>query len=495
MGLRVVVVINKVDRAYSRPVDVLNETFDLFIELGANDEQANFPVVYAIGLAGRAGYTSEDIAPDLTPLFETILKEIPAPEVDPEAPARMLVTTLEYDSYKGQIAIGRLHSGIMRRGMPIVRITPHGERTTGRIEYLFSYHNLSRKETDQVEAGDILAFAGLDVVGISDTITDPADETPLPPINVEEPTVRMTFGVNTSPFSGREGKSGWGTSRRLRQRLYEEIRHNVALRVADGATPDRFVVSGRGELHLSILIETMRREGYEFDVSKPEVIYRTEAETGETLEPYEEVYVDVAENLTGTVIELLGARRGRMLTMTTESGTTYLTYLVPTRGLLGFRSQFIRSTGGMGQVHSIFHSYDVLAGPVPRRQLGSLVAWETGVTTNFGLDNAEMRGALFIGAGFEVYEGMVVGEHIRPEDLAVNVAKTKHLTNVRSVSGEKASSLTPPRHMSLEDCLEFLADDELLEVTPQNLRIRKRILDNEDRMKEAKRREKLMAGA
>ena len=495
MGLRVVVVINKVDRTYARPVEVLNETFDLFIELGANDEQASFPVVYAIGLVGRAGYAPDAIEPDLTPLFETILKEIPAPRVEINAPARMLVTTLEYDNYKGQIAIGRLHAGVMRRGMSIVRITPRGERETGRIEYLFSYHNLARIPVEEVQAGDIFAFAGLDAIGISDTIADPNHPVPLPPISVEEPTVRMTFGVNTSPFAGREGRSGWGTSRRLRQRLFDETRSNVALRVEEAATADRFIVSGRGELHLSILIETMRREGYEFDVSKPEVIYRHYPETGEMLEPIEEVYVEVAEGLTGTVIELLGARRGQMLNMYTEHGTTYLTYRVPTRGLLGFRSQFLRSTGGMGQVHSIFYGYAPLAGPVPGRQLGSLVAWERGTATNYGLENAEGRGALFIGPGTEVYEGMIVGEHIRPEDLAVNVAKTKHLTNVRAVSAEKATSLTPPRVMSLEDCLEFLAEDELLEVTPQSLRLRKRILNNEERMKEQKRRDKLMANA
>jgi GTP-binding protein len=305
----------------------------------------------------------------------------------------------------------------------------------------------------------------------------------------------MTFGVNTSPFAGREGKTGWGTSRRLRQRLYDETRHNVALRVSDGSSPDKFIVSGRGELHLSILIETMRREGYEFEVSKPEVIYREDPETGETVEPVEEVHIDVAEALTGTVIELLGGRRGQMADMFTENGTTYLKYIVPTRGLLGFRPQFMRATSGMGQIHSIFYGYQPVSGGIPGRQFGSLVAWETGVATTYGLENAQMRGTTFIEAGVEVYEGMVVGEHIRPEDLAVNVAKTKHLTNVRSKGAEENNRLTPPRILSLEDCLEFLAEDELLEVTPLNLRIRKRILNNEDRQKEQKRREKMIAGS
>src|SRR5262249_19213108 len=295
-------------------------------------------------------------------------------------------------------------------------------------------------------------------------------------------------------FAGREGKTGWGTSRRIRQRLFEETRRNVALRVSDTDQPDEFIVSGRGELQLGILIETMRREGYEFQVSRPEVIFHDDPETGERLEPLEEVHIEAAEVMTGTVVELLGARRGQMLDMRTESGTTYLTYLVPTRGLLGFRQKFLTATSGMGQLHSLFHGYGPMLGPIPGRQFGSLVAWETGTAVSYGLDNAQLRGTLFIGPQTEVYQGMVVGEHIRPEDLAVNVAKTKHLTNVRKSTAEDAIRLTPPRNMSLDDCLEFLADDELLEATPLSLRIRKRILNNEDRQKEQKKREKLAAG-
>ncbi len=493
MGLRVIVVINKVDRANARPAEALNETFDLFIELGANDEQADFPVVYAIGLTGRAGYEADALRDDLTPLFETILKKIPAPAVDLDAPARMLITTLDYDDYKGQIGVGRLRSGTMRTGMNVVRITPHGEQSTGKVQYLFTYHNLSRQEVEEATAGDIIAFSGLETIGISDTIADPADPRPLPPISIEEPTVRMTFGVSTSPFAGREGKSGWGTSRRLRQRLYEEIRHNVALRVADTDQPDQFTVSGRGELHLGILIETMRREGYEFQVSKPEVIFRHDPDTGDLLEPMEEVHIEVADPMTGTVVELLGGRRGQMIDMSSDSGTTYLKYLVPTRGLLGFRQQFLTATAGMGQIHALFHGYGPMLGPIPGRQFGSLVAWEQGFATSYGLDNAQLRGTLFIGPQTEVYEGMVVGEHIRPEDLAVNVAKAKHLTNVRRSFAEEGIRLTTPRNMSLDDCIEFLAEDELLEATPKSLRIRKRVLSNEDRQKEQKRREKLMA--
>ncbi len=495
MGLRVIVVINKVDRPYARPEEVLNETFDLFVELGASDEQANFPVIYAVGLSGRAGYTADTLQETLTPLFETILREIPAPMVDVEAPLQLLVTSLEYDNYKGQIAVGRIHGGVLRKGMNVLRITPQGERQSGRIEYLFTYHNLSKQEIDEASAGDIVAFTGFDSIGISDTITDPNSPAALPPISVEEPTVRMTFGVNTSPFAGREGKTGWGTSRRLRERLYNETRHNVALRVGDGSTPDKFVVSGRGELHLSILIETMRREGYEFEVSKPEVIYHNDPETGEMLEPVEEVHIEIADGMTGIVIELLGGRRGQMVNMFSENGTTYLTYHVPTRGLLGFRPHFMRATSGMGQLHSLMHGYIPLAGALPGRQFGSLVAWENGTATSYGIENAQMRGTTFIEPGTEVYQGMVVGEHIRPEDLAVNVAKAKHLSNVRSKGAEENNRLTPPRILSLEDCLEFLAEDELLEVTPLTLRIRKRILNNEDRQKEQKRRDKMIAGA
>jgi len=492
LGLRVIVVINKIERANARIEDTLNGTFDLFIELGATEQQAEFPVVYAIGIEGRAGYSFDGLADDLTPLMETIIKEVPGPTVDADQPARFLVTTLDYDNYKGQIGVGRLVSGTMRKGMAVARITPFGERVTGKVEYLFTHHNLARQEVDMVEAGDILAFSGFEALNISDTIADPSITEGLPPIAVEEPTVRMTFGVNTSPFTGKEGKTGWGTSRRLRQRLYEETRSNVALRVADTDQADRFTVSGRGELHLAILIETMRREGYEFDVSKPEVIYSRDLGTGEALEPVEEVHIEVADAMIGTVVELLGVRRGQMIDMQTESGTTYLKYLVPTRGLLGFRSRFMTATSGMGQIHSLFYGYEPLAGPIQGRQFGSLVAFEAGTAVGFGLDNAQLRGTLFIGPGVEVYEGMVVGEHQRSGDLPINVCKTKHLTNHRAKMENEKIMLTPPRVMSLDDCMDFLAEDELLEVTPTSLRIRKRILDNEMREKDRKAREKMM---
>lgn len=495
LGLRVIVVINKIERPNANIEKALNDTFDLFIELGATDEQAEFPVAYAIGIEGRAGYTPEGLTDDLAPLFETIIKEVPGPTVNPDEATTLLVTTLDYDNYKGQIGIGRIHSGTLSRGQKVVRITPKGDRVNGQIEYLFTFHNLSKQEIESASAGDIVAFAGLSDIFISDTIADPSVTEGLPAILVEEPTVRMTFGVNTSPFAGKEGKSGWGTSRRLRQRLYDETRQNVALRVGDTDSAEKFVVSGRGELHLGILIETMRREGYEFEVSRPEVIYREDPETGVMMEPVEEVHIEVADERIGTVVEMLGGRRGRMIDMYSENGTTFLKYLVPTRGLLGFRAQFMTATSGMGQIHTLFYDYEPLAGTIPGRQFGSLVAFEGGTSVSFGLDNAQERGTLFIGPGVDVYEGMVVGEHIRAGDLPINVCKTKHLTNHRAKMENEGIRLTPPRNLSLDNCIEFLADDELLEVTPVNLRIRKRILNNETRIKETKRRDREMEAA
>ncbi len=491
LGLRIIVVINKVDRPHARIEEALNDTFDLFIELGASDEQADFPVAYAIGLEGKAGDTADTLAEDLTPLFDMIVREVPPPEVDMDAPASLLVTTLDYDNYKGQIGVGRVRTGVFKKGMSAVRITPQGDRIEGRVEYLFTYLNLDRTETDSASAGEIVAFGGFDTVGISDTIAHPDVTKGLPAITVEEPTVRMTFGVNTSPFAGREGKTGWGTSRRLRERLYNETRSNVALRVADTDQADRFSVSGRGELHLGILIETMRREGYEFEVSKPEVIFREDPETGELLEPIEEVHVEVADDYAGTVMEMLGSRRGLMTNMNSENGTTYMTYIVPTRFLIGFQSNFMRATSGMGQIHSLHHGWDEVKGESPRRNNGSLIADQPGNAMPYAIVNLQPRGAFFIPPGTDVYEGMIVGEHIRPDDLSINVAKAKHLTNFRDKPKQDGVGLVPPRNMSLDDCIEFLAEDELLEVTPDSLRLRKRILDNEQRMKAIKAAKKL----
>jgi len=376
-------------------------------------------------------------------------------------------------------AVGRIFAGSIQSGQALARIQVDGQVVPERARYLYVHRGLARVEVERAEAGEIAALAGLEGIAIGETLADPDNPVSLPPIRVEEPTVRMTFGVNTSPFSGRDGR--WGTSRKLRERLYDELRTNVALRVVDTDTSDTFLVSGRGELHLAILIETMRREGYEFQVSRPEVILR-QGEGGETLEPFEEVYIETSPQTVGVVVEMLGGRRGLMLDMqNTNENSVYLKFLVPTRGLLGFRYQFLTATRGAGVMHTLFHNYAPHAGAISGRSSGSLVSWEDGVTTTYGLKNAEERGTLFCDAGVEVYEGMVVGEHQRPGDLAVNVCKKKHLTNMRSARGDMEIRLTPPRKMSLDESIEYLADDELMEVTPLDYRIRKRILSTHER--------------
>jgi len=483
MGHRAIVVINKVDRKGAEPERVLNQTFDLFIELGATDEQADFPIIYANAITAQAGLTP-DLGPDLQPLFQAILRHIPAPQVDIEAPLQILVTTLGYDDYRGVTAVGRIFAGQIHLGQPLARLTVSGQVLLERARYLYVHQGLKRVEVEQAQAGEIIALAGLEGIAIGETLADLENPIALPPIKVEEPTVRMSFGVNTSPLSGREGR--WNTSRNLRERLYNELRSNVALRVADTETADTFLVSGRGELHLAILIETMRREGYEFQVSRPEVILR-EGEDGEILEPFEEVYIETSPETVGVVVEMLGARRGQMLDMLdTQENSVRLRYLVPTRGLLGFRYQFLTATRGAGVMHTIFFDYLPMVGAMSGRDVGSIVSWEPGLTTTYGLKNAEERGMLFYGPGVEVYEGMVVGEHQRPGDLTVNVCKKKHMTNVRAARGEMEIRLTPPRQMSLDEAIEYLADDELLEVTPESYRIRKRILETHERGKQTK---------
>jgi GTP-binding protein len=484
LGHRAIVVINKVDRRDADPDRVLNETFDLFIELGATEEQADFPVIYTVATTGQAGLTPT-LGPDLKPLFEIILRRVPCPMVDIEAPLQMLVTTLDYDNYRGLTAIGRIFAGRITLGDPIIRLMANGQSQPDRVRYLYVHRGLERVDVETAEAGEIVAIAGLEGIAIGDTLADPDRPLALPAIRVEEPTVRMTFGVNTSPFTGREGR--WSTSRRLRERLFDELRRNIALRVEETDSADTFIVSGRGELHLAILIETMRREGYEFQVSRPEVIIR-QGPAGEKLEPYEEVHIETSTDTVGAVVEMLGKRRGEMINMeNTNTGATRLAYLAPTRGLLGFRYQFLTATRGMGVIHSLFHGYGPLAGPIQSRARGSLVAWEAGTATSFGLENAEQRGLLFIAPGAEVYPGMVVGEHQRPGDLEVNVCKRKQLNNMRSAIRDIDEALTPPRQMSLDESMEYLADDELLEVTPESLRIRKRILDKNQRARETKR--------
>lgn len=480
MGHRAIVVINKVDRKFADPERTLNQTFDLFVELGASDEQADFPVVYTNAVTQQAGLTPQ-LGPDLQPLFDMILRRIPPPAVDANSPFQMLVANLGYDSYRGVTAVGRIFAGKVTAGQPIARITRDGQVLSEQARYLSIYQGLDLVEVPSASAGEIISIAGLESIAIGETLADPDNPKALPVIHVEEPTVRMSFGVNTSPFSGREGR--WSTSRKLRERLFDEIRHDVALRVEETNSADTFIVSGRGELHLAILIENMRREGYEFQVSRPEVIFR-QGERGETLEPYEEVYIETPSDTVGAVVEMLGARRGKMLDMAElPDGTVRQTYLAPTRGLLGFRHQFLTATRGLGTVNTLFHDYEPSAGPIASRATGSLVAWEPGVTTTYALRSAEDRGILFMGPGVDVYEGMVVGERPCAGDLAVNVCKAKHLTNMRQSVKETLERLNGHRDMSLDEAIEYLADDELLEVTPVTYRIRKKVLSTHERGK------------
>jgi len=485
-GHRAIVVVNKIDRPNARPQWVVNETFDLFVELGASDEQAEFPVVYASALNGISGTDPDALSDSLEPLFDAILAHIEAPDVDVDAPVQMLVTNTFYDDYRGKIMLGRIRRGTMSKGQAVTRIMHDGTLQAAKVVQIFTYNGLDRSEVESALAGDIVAIAGIADGMIGETVADSLAPEQLPVIAVEEPTVRMTFGVNTSPFAGREGTHV--TSRKLRDRLFAERERDVALRVEETDVPDAFVVSGRGELHLTILIENMRREGYEFQVSRPEVILRLI--DGIRMEPIEQVEVDVSEQYQGTVIELLGQRRGIMQNMNyREDGTVLLTFLVPTRGLLGFRQQLLTSSRGEGQLNTLFYEYQPVTGEINTRTNGSLVASEAGVTTTFGLHGAQERGQLFIGAGIDIYEGMISGQNSRERDLEVNVCKKKHLTNIRSSGADDALRLETPRTLSLDDAVEYLGDDELLEVTPKAYRLRKRLLSLEERKRDQKRRE------
>lgn len=488
-GHRAIVVVNKIDRPNARPNHVVNETFDLFVDLGASDEQAEFSVIYTNALEGVAGRSPLKIHNSLEPLFDAILDLIPPPDIGIGTP-QLLVTTTNYDSYKGRMLIGRLQRGQLQRGQAVSRIDRTGAVTLTKINQLFVFNGLDRQEVEQVEAGDIIAIAGIEDASIGDTIADAQEPEALPSISVEEPTVRMTFAVNNGPFAGREGT--YVTSRKLRERLYTELERDVALRIADTDMADAFSVSGRGELHLTILIETMRREGYEFQVSRPEVIFQEI--DGQKMEPIEQVEVEVSDQHQGTVIELMGQRRGNMRDMTiVGDGTVRIIFHVPTRGLLGFRQVFLTATRGEGIMNALFIGYEPLTGEINTRSNGSLIASEAGVTTTFGLHGAQERGQLFITPGTAVYEGMVIGQHSRDRDLEVNVCKRKHLTNIRSSSADDSLRLEPPRVLSLDDAIEYISDDELVEVTPEGFRLRKRLLQSDERRREQKRRDMAMA--
>jgi GTP-binding protein len=486
-GHKVIVVVNKIDRDAARPDYVVDATFDLFIDLGAEEEQADFPIVYTQALTGRAGLDPQNLAEDLRPLFDTIVSHLPPPTVDLTGPTQMLVSTLEYSPYVGKIAIGRLSSGSIKPGQTIAHITAKGETKTAKAGKVYVFRDLQRVEAHEVSAGNIVAVAGIDGVGIGDTLTDPDDPRPLPPITVEEPTVRITFGVNDSPFAGRNGK--YLTSRQIRERLLNELERNVALRVEETGSAGEFIVSGRGELHLAILIETMRREGYEFAVSRPEVIFR-QTENG-LQEPVEQLFLEVHNDYLGAVSELLGRRRGLMQTIRYgEDGTVYAEYLVPTRGVLGFRQPFLTATRGTGIYHTLFHGYEAYMGDIEASDFGSLVAMETGTVSFYALSNLTQRGTFFIEPGQEIYSGQVVGQHIREDELVVNVCKTKTLSAVRTGPTAIVEALSPPRIMSLDDAIEYLHEDELLEATPSALRIRKKELNHAIRQREIKRAKK-----
>ena len=483
-GLRPIVVINKIDRPGARPDWVLDQTFDLFDRLGATDEQLDFPVLYASALHGWASLEPDRQGDDMIPLFQIIVERVAPPQVDPEGPFQMQVSQLDYNSYVGVIGVGRITRGTLRGNSPVVIVDAEGGRRNGRVLQIMGFHGLERVEMESARAGDIVAFTGIDRLNISDTLCDPAAVEPLPPLTVDEPTVSMTFQVNDSPFAGRDGR--FVTSRQIRERLQRELMHNVALRVEDTGDPDRFRVSGRGELHLSILIENMRREGFELGVSRPEVIVREV--DGEKQEPYEQLTVDVEENHQGGVMERLGQRGAELKEMQPDGrGRVRLDYLIPARGLIGFRTEFLTVTQGTGLLYSVFDHYGPLKrGRFGQRVNGVLIANGGGKALGYALFNLQERGRLFIGHGAEVYEGMIIGIHSRPNDLVVNPLKGKQLTNIRAAGSDENIQLTPPIRMSLEQALEFIDDDELVEVTPNHIRLRKKLLLEHERRKAAR---------
>ncbi|WP_022948096.1 translational GTPase TypA [Methylohalobius crimeensis] len=478
-GLRPIVVINKIDRPGARPDWVLDQTFDLFDRLGATDEQLDFPVVYASALQGYANMDAEIDSGDMTPLFETIVDHVSPPPVSPDGPLQLQVSSLDYNAYVGVIGIGRIQRGSLKRNQTVTAVDRDGQTRGGKIAQVFGFQGLKRIETESAQAGDIVAFCGLDPLHISDTVCDPAQPEALPALTVDEPTVSMTFQVNTSPFAGREGK--FLTSRHLRERFTRELQHNVALRVEEGDDPDKFRVSGRGVLHLSILLETMRREGYELAVSRPEVILREI--DGQMCEPYEQVTLEVDETHQGAVMENLGARKGELKDMNVDGrGRVRLEYLIPSRGLIGFQTEFLSATSGTGLFYHVFDHY----GPIKSRDIGCrnqgvLISNTDGKALTFALFNLQERGRLFLGHGDEVYEGMIVGIHSRGNDLVVNPTKAKQLTNVRAAGSDENLLLTPPVQFSLEQALEFIDEDELVEVTPEAIRLRKKLLKEHER--------------
>ncbi len=482
LGKRPLVVINKIDRDGARPAEVIDELLDLFIELGADEDQLDFPVIYA---SGRDGYSSLDPdvrEGDMQPLFEAILQHVPAPEGDLEGPLQILFSNIDYDDYTGRIGIGRVERGAVKNGQAVVICKTDGTTVNARIGKLYQFEGLKRVEYDSAAMGDLIAVTGITDLNIGETACSPDCVEALPFVKIDEPTISMLFMVNNSPFAGREGK--FVTSRNIRDRLFKEVETNVSMRVKETDSTDAFEVSGRGELHLSILIETMRRQGFEFAVSRPQVIYKRDEE-GKLLEPMELLMIEVPEQYVGAVMEKLGSRKAEIVNMgTRDTGVSHLEFRIPARGLMGYRQQFLTDTNGNGIMNSVFDGYEPYKGDIPQRVQGSLVVFETGETSSYGLFNAQDRGDLFVGPGVEVYEGMIIGESPKNEDVTVNVCKKKHVTNMRAAGSDEALRLTPPTVLSLEQSLEFINDDELVEVTPKSIRLRKRILSREQRMKE-----------
>ncbi len=478
LGLKPIVVINKIDRPGATPEKVVDQVIELFIELDASDEQLDFPVVYASAKNGIAKMNLEDDATDLHCLFETIVNTIQAPNCDEEGPAQMLVSNIDYDDYVGRIAIGRVERGIIKVGMPVAICGKEDKIIQGRIAKVYTHVGLNKVEVEEGKAGDIIELAGLSDINIGDTICDFNHPEKIPFVDIDEPTVSMTFSVNNGPFAGKEGQ--FITSRHIRDRLFKELERNVSLRVKETDSPDSFEVSGRGELHLSVLIETMRREGFELLVSRPKVIFKEI--DGVKCEPIEDLVVNVPDDCVGNVIEKLGRRKAEMVNMEpAEDGHTKIEFKIPARGLIGYRTEFLTDTKGEGTMNHIFDSYEPYKGDIQARVRGTIVAFENGKSVTYGLYNAQDKGDLFIGPGVEVYEGMIVGLNSRGEDLAINVCKEKHLTNTRASGSDDALRLVPPIQMSLEKAIEFIQDDELVEVTPKSIRLRKKILDTKER--------------
>ncbi len=482
LNLKPIIVVNKVDRPNARPYEVVDEVLDLFIDLGATEEQLDTPVIYASGRDGwaTAEYNPEQPNKDLKALFELIVNEIPCPDCEEDAPFQMLVSNIDYDDYTGRIAVGKIQRGSIKTNMPVAVCKADGKIERGKATKLYMFEGLSKAVVDEAGAGDVVAISGITDINIGETLCDPEDPEALPFVKIDDPVLSMTFSVNDSPFAGQDGK--FVTSRHLRDRLFRELDSNIALRVEETDSTEAFTVSGRGELHLSVLIENMRREGYEFQVSNPVVIFKEI--DGVKCEPIERLTVDVPEEFTGTIMDGVIKRMGELVNMSpTAQNYTRLEFLIPSRGLIGYRSEMLTATKGTGIINSILEDYEPFKGELQTRTRGTLIAWENGESITYGLFNAQERGTLFIGPGVKVYEGMIVGENARQEDIVVNVCKKKHATNTRASGSDDALKLVPPKDMSLEQCLEFIADDELLEVTPNHLRMRKRILKTDLRAK------------